>query len=109
MNEALSKEITEEELGHAVTSMAKEKVLGHDGIPVEFFQKLWHSIGKDYQLMILNGIRDEKLHEGMTKGLICLIPKENDSKDLNYWRPITLIPVTYKFFAKVLQLDFNRC
>ena len=67
MNEALSKEITEEELGRAVTSMAKGKAPGHDGIPVKFLKKMWHSIGKDFHLMILNGIRDGKLHEGVTK------------------------------------------
>ena len=101
--EAISKEITEEELGHAVTSMAKRKAPGHDGIPTEYFQKLWSTIGKDLHLMILNGMREGKLHEGVTKGLISLISKEGDSKDLNYWRPITLLPVTYKIFAKLLQ------
>ena len=44
-----------------------------------------------------------KLHEGVTKGLICLIPKEGDSKDLNFWRPITLLRIIYKIIAKVLQ------
>ena len=61
MNEALSKEITKKELWHAVTSMVRGKVSGHDDIPVEFLQKLWHSIGKDFHLMILNGIKDEKI------------------------------------------------
>ena len=44
------------------------------------------------------------LHKGVTKGLISLISKEGDSKDLNYWRPITLLMASYKVFAKTLQL-----
>ena len=103
LNEALIKDIMKEELGHAVTSMAKGKRRDTTASQSNFFKKLWHFIGKDFYLMILNDIRDEKLHEGVTKCLICPIPKEGDSKDLNYWRPITLLPVTYTFFAKVLQ------
>lgn len=40
MNKDLGKEITEKELRRAVNSMAKGKAPGHDGIPVEFFQKM---------------------------------------------------------------------
>ena len=40
----------------------------------------------------------------MTKGLISLIPKERNAKDLNHWRPITLLTTAYKIFAKSLQL-----
>lgn len=54
--------------------------------------------------MILSGIERRTLHEGVTRGLISLIPKEGDSKDLNYWRPITLLTTSYKIFAKTLQL-----
>ena len=41
MNEALSKEITEEELGAAAKTMAKGKAFGHDEVPLEFHQKTW--------------------------------------------------------------------
>lgn len=54
--------------------------------------------------MILKDIEERQLHEGVSKGLICLIPKEGDTKDLNYWRPVTLLSVMYKIFAKVLQI-----
>lgn len=82
----------------------KEKTPGHDGIPIEFFQQCWPTIGEDFLLMIRKGMEKGVLHEGVTKGLISLIPKEGDSKDLNYWRPITLLTVSYKVLAKTLQL-----
>ena len=55
MNENLSAHIIEEELGKVVKSMAKGKAPGHDGIPMEFFQKLWHIVGNEYHQMILQG------------------------------------------------------
>ena len=104
MNASLIKEITERELRGVVRDMAKGKALGHDGIPTEFFQRLWPTLGQDFHQMLLRGIENGALHEGVTKGLISLIPKEGDSKDLNYWRPITLLTIIYKIFAKTLQL-----
>ena len=104
MNASLTKEITERELGGVVRDMAKGKALDHDGIPIEFFQQLWSTVGQDFLQMVLRSIKRGELHEGVTKGIICLISKEGDSKDLNHWRPITLLPVIYKIFAKTLQL-----
>ena len=103
MNKTWEQEITKGELCSTTKAMAKGKAPGYDGIPVEFYQKLWPTIGKDFYLMIAKGIEDRKLHDGMTKGLISLIPNEGDNKDLNYWRPITLLPVSYNFFAKTLR------
>ena len=104
MNASLTREITERELGGVVRDMAKGKAPGHDGIPIEFFQRLWPTVGKYFLQMILSSTEKGELHVGVTKGIICLIPKEGNPKDLNHWRPITLLPVIYKIFAKTLQL-----
>ena len=104
MNEVLVKEVSERELRGAVNSMTKGKALAHDDILVEFYQKMWLTIGKDFHHMIIQSMDEEKLHEGVTKGLTSLIPKEGDAKDFNYWRPITLLTVIYKIFAKTLQI-----
>lgn len=40
MNETLANDITERELAVAVSSMAKGETLEHDGIPIEFLQKM---------------------------------------------------------------------
>ena len=54
--------------------------------------------------MLTRGMENRVLHEGVTKGLISLIPKDGDTKDLNYWRPITLLTANFKIFTKTLQL-----
>ena len=103
INEALAKDITERELATAVASMSNGKAPGQDGVPIEFFKKMWSTIGADFLHMLVKGYEDGFLHEGVTRGLISLIPKEGDLKDLNYWRPITLLNNSYKIFAKTLQ------
>ena len=103
-SETLMRNITERELTTTLTSLAKGRAPEHDGILVEVFSKLWHTIGHDFYKMILRGLEKGILHEGMTKCFISLIPKEGDTKDLNHWRPITLLTTAYKIFAKTLQL-----
>lgn len=41
--------------------------------------------------------------KGMTKGVISLIPKDGDLLNSDHWRPITLLAVMYKYFAKAMQ------
>ena len=87
--------------------MAKEKAPGHGSISVEFFQKLWPTIGKDFLLMVAKSMEDWIFHHGVIKGLINLIPNESDNKNLIFWRPITFLLVSYKIFAKTLQTRFQ--
>ena len=54
--------------------------------------------------MILKGIHEGAFHEGVTRGLISLIPKEGGATNLNHWKPITLLIVIYKTLTKTLQL-----
>ena len=107
MNENLFQDIYVEQLANVVTSMAKGKALRHEGIPMEFFQHLWQTVGHDIHQMILRVIHSREFHVGVTKGTISLIPNERDKKDLNYWRPITLLTTTYRIFAKILQPRFH--
>lgn len=60
MNVPLAKPITNKELLAATMSMTKGKAPGHDGIPIEFFQLYWNSIGEDFHKMVIQSI--EKGH-----------------------------------------------
>lgn len=74
----------ERELGVVVMSMAKGKAPRHDGMPVEFFQKLWPSLGDGFHKMILKGIEQKSFHVGITRGVVSLIIKEGELRDLNF-------------------------
>jgi len=94
MNEELRKEITEKKLFQRVKAIAKGKAPENDGIPMELFHSMWSTIDKDFYRMIRKNIEEKQIHLGVTKGLIYLMPKDGDVKDLKYWRPITLLTVT---------------
>lgn len=68
----------------AILSMAKMIAPGHDGLPIKFFQRFWLTIGPGFRQMLTRGMENMVLHEGVTKGLISLIPNNRDIKDLNY-------------------------
>lgn len=53
--------------------------------------------------MIQKNITLGAFHEGITKGIISLLPKEGDRGNLNNQRPITLLTAIFKVFAKTLQ------
>ena len=90
-----------------VDSMAKEKAPSHDGIPIEIFNNFGQPFGNDFYQMIRKSIKLGAFYEGggVSKGLIRLIPKKGDDKNLNYWHLITLFAPIHNrfFFAKVLQ------
>lgn len=54
--------------------------------------------------MINQALDMGEFHPIMAKGLVGHFPKECDLKDLNYWRPITSLTITYKIFPKAMQL-----
>lgn len=96
VNEELIKPLTIEELFNAIKHMPGGKVLGHDGIPIEFFKMCWRVIGEDFHKTINMALEKGEFHQGMTKGLIILIPKDKDHSNLEFWRPITILTVAYK-------------
>jgi hypothetical protein len=52
--------------------------------------------------MIKVVIKDGIFPDGVNRRLINMLFKGKDKENLNNWRPITLLNVSYKIFAKVL-------
>jgi hypothetical protein len=82
--------------------MAKGKALGPNGIIVEFFLSMWLVIGREYTKMIHDAILNDYIPRIVVRSLITLLHKGGERKHLSNWRPITLLNVSYNFFAKVL-------
>lgn len=101
---SLEAPITLGELERAMKEMALENAPGPDGVILEFYQCYWDIIGKDFHEMILSSINCGQLPIGTTRGMIALLHKGGDRQDLSNWRPITLLNLSYKIFAKALQL-----
>ena len=108
MSFALSQPLSEPELHAAACALAKDKAPGPDGIAINFFTSFWQIIGVDFHQMVLNSLCSGRFPPGVTSGLITLIPKGGDLKQLTNWRPITLLNVSYKIYAKALQLRLQE-
>lgn len=96
MEEILQEEITLEELTVVVNRLAPNRSLGPNGIAVEFYKKLWPTIGEEYLAMIKEALVLGPFHGGVMEGLIALLYKRGGPSSLNIWRPITLLNVSYK-------------
>jgi hypothetical protein len=84
--------------------MEHTKTPGPDGFPVEFYQTFWETIKTDLLDMF------SSLHAGQLElfrlnfGEIILLPKMNEAKRIQKYRPICLLNVTFKIFTKVATI-----
>ena len=82
----------------------KDKSLGPDGWPVEFYVHFFDLIGKD----ILNVIEDSRLDGRVTGALnatfITLIPKCDKPTTLGDFRPISLCNLIYRTISKLATI-----
>lgn len=104
MRSSLKVPISMGELQTALSQMASGKSPGKDSVITEFYKLYWQLIGNDYLKMISDAISNNRLPPGMNYGVLSLIHKGNSRSKLPNWRPIALLNVSYKLFAKVLQL-----
>jgi hypothetical protein len=100
----LGSPLTTRELISAAKAMAKDKAPRPDGHAVEFYLKLWPTIGKDFTSMVQQSIACGRLPRGMNGGLIALLHKGRATDELINYRAITLLNISYKIVAKTLQL-----
>lgn len=88
--------------------MAKNKVSGPDGVPVEFYLKFWELTGPIELLTILNKVIEEgSLHFRIVRDTIVLLPKTVDQGFLKHKRPLTMLNVAYKIGARAMQLRLS--
>jgi hypothetical protein len=90
-------------------SMADDKSPGPDKLPAEFY-KLYETLTLDnYYDMIEEACEYEYLPEDTTEGTIAIIYKnKGDPRDMRNYRPITLLQVDYKIYAKRLVARLKK-
>lgn len=95
-------DISLDEIHLSLTSMTKNKSPGSDGLTVEFYIYFWQIL-KDILLHLYKTIEQEQImSRTMRHGLISLIYKKGDRRELKNWRPISLLNVDYKILARVM-------
>ena len=99
----LDKDITVEEIGLAISKMARERSPGADGLNANFYKVFFVRL-KFILLDLYNYcFKIRRLHISARTGIITLLPKKSDLLLLKNWRPITLLCCDYKLISKVIS------
>jgi hypothetical protein len=102
-NLGLEDENFEEEVKRAIDSSYVEGAPGPEGFSFMFYQKFWPIIKKDFMAMIKGFEQGEINIAKINYAMIILIPKEDETRSLKKFRPISLINCSFMIFSKILN------
>ncbi|GKD15265.1 RNA-directed DNA polymerase, eukaryota [Tanacetum coccineum] len=98
----LENPITRDEIRKAVWGCGENKSPGPDGFTFDFFRKFWNIIGSDFCAAVEWFFDHSSFTRGCNSSFVSLIPKVQDPKFVNDYRPISLIGSLYKVVTKIL-------
>ena len=88
---------------NALLSMSDNKTPGNDGLPSEFYKRLWPLLGKQLVECLNYAFENGHLSNSQMQAVITLLQKKDrDKRFVKNWRPISLINVDAKIGAKSL-------
>jgi hypothetical protein len=100
-NRILTDNFTKKKVHAAIMQMEKNKAPGPDGFLAEFYQKFWDVIKLDLMAMFVALQRNELPLFHLNFGTIILLPKKENAAQIQQYRPIHLLNVSFKIFTKV--------
>ena len=107
-NEILISAFTEIEVKEAVFQMEHNKAPGPDSFPAEFYQVFWEIIKEDL-MALFKDFHEERLPlYSLNFGVITLLPKIVDAKQIQQYRSICVLNVSFKIFTKVGTNRLNK-
>ena len=111
-NEASEKcegKITMEECQNTIKTFQLGKTPGNDGLPIEFYNVFWSSIGKMVVESFNEAYEEGEMSNSQRQGVITLIKKTGkDRTHLENWRPISLTNVDTKVASKVIATRITK-
>ena len=95
--------LSAQELYSALCGLKPNTSPGPCGWTAEFFKAFWDEIGELYVAVVNEIFETKSLTTSFSQSITTLIPKkQRDKKYVENFRPISLLPVTYKIIAKCL-------
>jgi len=100
----LSGEITTQEVHNILfKEMHQGKSPGNDGLTVGLYQACWKEIKEPLLNSLREGLKEGGLSVSQKQSVIRLIPKKDrDPVKIKNWRPISLLNVDTKIYAKII-------
>ncbi len=102
VKESLEGKITLEELKKSLDSSNLSSCPGWDGISYKCLTKLWENIKVPLVNMANESFERGELSPTLRTALIKLIPKGKNNNKIGDWRPISLLPTSYKIISGVI-------
>ena len=96
-------EVLLEEVEHAMKQMSNNKAPGQDGIPIDVIKQGGPKIFKRIAQLFTRCLNERKTPLDWNNAVIILLHKKGDKKDINNYRPISLISHMSKLFTKVIK------
>lgn len=106
-NAACMEEITTAEIFAAIRSAARRKSPGSDGIPNEFYVRMFNVIHRELNL-ILNEALAQRIPAEFVDGVIVLVKKRGSDDTARSYRPISLLNTDYKIFSRILKSRLEK-
>jgi hypothetical protein len=87
--------------------MEKNKDVGLDGFPIEFYQRNWDILKFDLIALFQDFYKREVDIRILNYGTITLLPKVKEDSRVQQYMPICLLICLYKWFTKVLTIQLE--
>ena len=100
-----SLDLDDDELLKIIRALNINKAHGHDDISIRMIKICDKSLIKPLMLIFKKSIRSSYYPDIWKKSNIIPVHKKNDKRLVNYYRPISLLPVFGKIFEKII---FNK-
>jgi Reverse transcriptase (RNA-dependent DNA polymerase) len=90
------------ELKSTVFTIPKDKVVGPDGFPIEFFQQYWDIIWEELYRAVTTFYHNKLDLWRVNQAYITLIPKRTRVTTISDFQPISVLSVVPKILTKIL-------
>eukprot|EP00253_Pinus_taeda_P012046 PITA_12046 len=101
-NWALCREISMEEVEEAVRSVPNDKAPGPDGFTINFYKACWNTVKQELWEVVEDSRCSGTILKSINSTFLALIPKVEEAKTPDKFRPISLCNVIYKIISKVI-------
>ena len=104
VSKSLDENVTLNDITTALYKFMKEgKSPGNDGLTTSFYRAFWASISGLVMASLKEGYEKKRFSDSQRQSVIRLIEKQGKCREMmNGWRPISLMNVDIKLYAKVL-------
>lgn len=93
----------EQEIVNIIKTLKNTKSVGIDGLPTFIFKKFAKFLAPVLTFLINISFTQGKFPDLLKRSKVSPLHKKNDRKDMNNYRPITLVPIISKIFEKAMH------